>query len=245
MLKTSSLLIALAVLVVGCSPAPEAKDQKVSVQTSEETNAGDSKVETPAAPVASLPSELKGDAYAYYGLENSEPIKMEIRSGAGPSRSGMQTIKLKEVKDGAAIFTVDRTDGLADLGSMELSLDKKGLFVLSTNIGKVEENHLELPNDLKLGKVWNVKSKITRDTGQSVENDATFKVQRMEKVTTPVGSYDALLITSSGPANVSGNKMSMTTKGWFVKGRGPVKMEIDIQQTGQPANKMTIIEVKP
>jgi len=244
-MKLRWIFLSSVVIAAGCSNPPAATTTKPEGDKPTATAGGTP--EEPKAPVATaaeIPASLKGDAYDYYGLANAEPIKMEIRSATPPARSGLQTIKLKEIKDGKAIFTVDRTEGLADLGSMELSLDDKGLFVLSTNIGKVEENHLELPNGLAVGKTWNVKSKITRDTGQSVENDATFKVQRTEKVTTPVGTYDALLITSTGPATVSGTKMSMSTKGWFVKGRGPVKMEIDIQQPGQPVNKMTIIEVK-
>jgi hypothetical protein len=103
---------------------------------------------------------------------------------------------------------------------------------------------LELPADLAPGKTWKSSLKIKRSENSTIENAADFKVVGTEKVETPVGSYpDALVITSKGTAKIDGTSSEMETKGWFVKGRGAVKMSITTTSGGTKTS-MTVQETK-
>ncbi len=190
-----------------------------------------------------LPAELKNDAYDYYGLGLTEPVPMEVVMQGQPTRTGTQLVQLKEVSNDVAVYEITRTGSLADLGSMQVELKKDGIFVRSSSIGEIEGSHLELPSGLHIGKSWTSTLKIKGASG-TVENSSTFKIVRTESVTTKVGKYNALLITSVGPATIAGQKSQMSTKGWFVKGRGAVKMIIVTKPASGPSTEMTIQETK-
>ena len=190
------------------------------------SNAVDSAVKTAEKPNPSpgaIPAELKHEGYAYYGLGFNAPMNMEIvTSSGGGTRTGSQTTTLKEIKNGAAIYGIERTGGLAELGSMEVRLEKSGIFVHSSPLAKIGPNDVEVPAALKFGTHWLSTSEIDKP-GQKLKIVSTFKVVRFEKIKTKRASYNALLITSTGSGTMNGEKISMDTKSWYVKDRGNVK----------------------
>lgn len=193
-----------------------------------------------AVSLSELPEELKTDAFEYYGLGNTKPVDLERTEEGNPNVvTGSQRFWLKEVKDGKATFVVERTGGFASVGDSELSLESDGLYAMSSTIGKITPHQLELPAKLDVGTQWTSDTKLEQPNGNSLEQKATNKVVRAEKVKTKAGEYDALLVESSGPAKINGESVEMRTKAWFVKGLGAVKMEI--VTTPKTGPKQTIL----
>ena len=234
-----SLAAVVAVSVWGCGskekPAPEpapAPAPAPSVSGSEPS--------APTVPLSSLPDELKHEAFEYYGLGNDQPMDLERTIVGQPDTvTGSQSFRLKEVKDGKALFTVVRTGGFASVGDSDLSLELDGIYAMSSTIGTITPHQLELPAKLGVGAKWDAETKLEQGGGITLEHKSVNKVVGMQKVTTPAGTYDALLIESSGPAKIQGEAKEMRTKAWFVKGLGAVKMEIvEISKGG---SKQTIL----
>jgi hypothetical protein len=146
---------------------------------------------------------------------------------------GMATA-LKEIKNGEATFERTYTGGLSDLGSMVLSLKPDGIRATSSTMGKLTDNGYELPGDLSTGKTWRSESQGEAG-GKTIKITQKFTVVGVQKVKTKRAEYpDAIYITSSGPTEMDGVKSTMSSKFWYVKGRGPVKTEMTIMKNGKP-----------
>lgn len=244
-------LALIAVLVgFGCGPKEAATGTKDTVAT----DTGGKSVDSPdgnkdeksapgeeAADPATIPANLKGDAYAYYGLDNPKALKFEMTATGQSPMSGEQTVKFTGMKDGKAMYSVERTGDLANnMGNQEMELSEKGLFVTSTSMGSIGEPTLELPFTLKAGDTWNLNQKLETTGGQSIETKSVYKIVGNQKVKTKGGDFDALLITATGPATYSGNTVQMEMKAWYVKGYGAVKSEINTKDKTGKTSKVSI-----
>ncbi|MFZ4508438.1 MAG: hypothetical protein ACOYON_12160 [Fimbriimonas sp.] len=253
-LNLPSFIVVLGALMVlaGCSGSAPVVDKKpdtpvdVDKSSTEKTTEAKSTEPTEEPPkVVDLPNDLKHDAFDYYGIGLSEPIDMEVTSNTQTAVvTGSQTTTLKEIKDGKAVFLVERTGGLSTLGTNELTLEKDGIYVKSSSIAKVGERELEMPAGLQPGKTWSTTTELSSDS-RSMKVKSTFVVKAIEKVTTKKATYDnALLIVSTGKGTQDGSNVSITTKSWFVRGRGNVKAVIvRTPGTGKPET-LTIQETK-
>lgn len=230
------------ILLGGCSQSKsEPENSKTSGQ---QTTASIPAPQTTTKTLSDLPESLKTDAYHYYGLANTVPLKMHVlRPGSSPLE-GDQTIAFKSLESDHATFLTSRGGALADLGSEEVSLEPDGVYVTSSSVGDIGGKSLELPSVLKPGTEWSRKSEITKSNGQKVSYDAKFKVVRIEKVKTPAGEFDGLLISSDGPAEIDGQKFRMTVKSWYVKDVGPVKISTQLKAAKGPEQTMTIEATK-
>jgi hypothetical protein len=254
-MNRNALFLFLIVLCLGCGK-PETSTP--SGQTTAQTpsgNGGRSTTDPVAKPAAepspsgspsvdSISAELKHEGYEYYGLGNTEPMDLEYVTGQGVGTvTGSQVVKLKEVKDGEAIFTIERTGGLADLGNEEISLGKDGVYTTSSSMGTLAEPTLNMAAKLTPGARWKSSSKLDSPRGEfSVTSDYTVVGTR--KVKTKAGEREALLIRSTGKGTLNGQSVRMETKGWFVRGRGGVRLELrTIPEKGKPST-LTIQETK-
>lgn len=245
------LSFCLLTLVVGpaCSPQDKSSGTKETVATddggkSTAPESGDEKKDAPseeAADPATIPPNLKTDAFAYYGLDNSKPLKFEMTASGQSPMSGEQTVKFLGMKDGKATYNVERTGDLAaNMGSQEMELSEKGLFVTSTTMGSIGEPTLELPSTLKAGDTWKLDQKLETTGGQTIETKSVYKVVGVQKVKTKGGDFDALLITATGPATYAGNTVQMEMKAWYAKGYGAVKSEITTKDKSGKTSKVLI-----
>lgn len=205
-------------------------------------------VEPPSKPGLSLdqlPPDLRNPAFEYYGLGSAEPQAVEVLTTSNPEpESGEQIFRLKEIKDGKAVFEVERTGALASQGTGEMLLTKDGLYTSKLWGTELKPPQLEIPADLTIGRTWVSKGEITLPTGQKTKLDNSWRVAAQEKVKTKAGEFDAIRIDGGGSMTTDGQKMSIRFKGWFVKGRGGVKIELHSTGPARKAESVTIEAVR-
>ncbi|MCW5942564.1 MAG: hypothetical protein KIS66_10055 [Fimbriimonadaceae bacterium] len=247
MRNSRTLLVLIAVLglsTFGCQPS--APKDAANAPTEAPASAGETKPneatsEAPKPDLAALPADLKHAGYDYYGLGNPKQVELEIVSGTNV-HTGTQTTTLEKIENGKASFHVDRTGGIAMLGSGDYSLEKDGVYAVGSSLGTVSRS-IELPADLAPGKTWTVDFKLEA-SGSDLKYKATMKAVAIEKVKTKSGTYDAIRIESSGPGTHNGKPIKMAMKGWYAKGEGAVKMEMSITDEKGQTNSTTIERVK-
>lgn len=263
MRKTFSIALAglLGILAIGCDSKPTdqasnsvGKDLKsVSTEGKDSKNTpGESgankpdasasnepaKTQEPAMDLGKLPASLKNDAYDYYGLGRTDPIKMTV-SRQGSKQDASQSVSLTKVESDYAEFTIHSDGALSELGEVKVRLDKSGIKVISVNGNDANPDTFELPNDLKPGKSWPFTL-----PGTDPKVSGTNKVVGTQSVKTAVGTYkDALLVVTNATGTQGGQKIQLTSKQWLVKGRGQVKAEIT-NVSGKTTTKVTMEESK-
>ncbi|MBI1756266.1 MAG: hypothetical protein HYR64_04065 [Fimbriimonas ginsengisoli] len=186
------------------------------------------------------------DGFTYYGLDYKDPIDYELVDSRTKTRqTGSQAITLKQARADGATYEIHRTGGLAGLGDQTVEVTATGVRTISSSLGPLTGDSLELPAQLPSGAHWRSKNTLTTQDGRKLENDNTFKVVGTEKLKTKAGTYQALLITSTGTATIDGAKKVMKSKSWFVKGRGNVKLIISLTGGDGKEQTLTIEEAAP
>lgn len=237
MMKAPLLLAASAIfLVAGCSgtkPAAQDGDQK-AVSTPENKE----------VPIQ-IDSKFKHEAYGWMGFERTEPFTHEMSDVAGaPATEGTQTLKLISSDDKAAKYQITREGSMAKLGDEELEVRADGVYQTSMPQHTLAEPVMVMPSDLGVGKAWTSKFNSTGPAGQKVEFTINNKAERIEKVKTKAGEFDALLIISTGSMNVTTDgkteKTTLSTKSWYSKGLGNVKMTLEVKRADGTNNKVSV-----
>lgn len=248
-MRNPRILLALVAVfglgAYGCQPSSDKPGDRPATEASSaeggEAKPAETTNEAPKPNLAGLPADLKHAGYEYYGLNNASPVELEIVSGT-QVHTGTQTTTLEKIEDGKASFHVDRTGGLAMLGSGDYSLEKDGVYAVGSSLGTVSRS-IELPADVAPGKTWTVDFKLEA-SGSDLQYKATMKAVAVEKVKTKAGTFDAIRIESAGPGTHNGKPIKMTMKGWYAKGQGAVKMEMTITDETGKTNSTTIERVK-
>ncbi len=221
-MKTKALLILLvcSLGLIGCN-----QDTKTPPEAN---NKPPQESEAPEPSLSEVPADLKHAAFEYYGLTNPKQVDMEIVvDGGARVLSGTQTVKLVSIEGGSAVFRIERTGQLATLGSMDVSVEKDGLYAKSASIGQISRS-LELPADLAVGKEWTSELKLESSGGEMAQK-STMKAVRTETVKTKAGEFkDALRVEGTGTGTFNGQAMTMKMTGWYVKGEGPVKLQTEM-----------------
>jgi len=248
-----TLVIGIAVVggLVGCQPAAKAPSDTPDTTSPNGTPTPGTPGETPTAPVVDtsflekMPNELKHDGFAYSGLGNPKPTKFRMTSNDGqPTREGEQVSKFVEMRDGIAVFQVERSGDLSLLGTDELAVAKDGIYALKTSLGELDSRSLELPSDPNVRKFWTNKSKLTQPEKQVVTITGNYTVIGVQRVKTPAGEYDALVLTAEGPIQIGDKRMTMRAKSWYVKDIGVVKQTIE-RQVGKDKPVLVTLEMMP
>ena len=236
----------LLALVFGCSPKADTpvKDgaKPVGGQVTTDVNDLDKPVEVPDA--------VKTDAFEYYGLANPQSMDVELKAPDQPVRTGGVSVKFEKAEGGKATFKVTRTGAVQEvLGDNDGYADATGVYMTGTSIGKITpDKFLALPADLTPGKTWTMKNKIEATSGQTIEEDSTYRVEGERDVKTKSGTQKALLVTSTGTATVTQGgttrKDKYETKSWYVKGVGPVRFEIILTEPGKAPKTIVVTQDK-
>lgn len=237
MMKAPLLLAASAfLLVAGCSGT------KPTAQEGGQTNV--STPEQKEAPIE-VGSKFKHDAFAWMGFERTEPFTHEMSDIAGaPATEGTQTLKLMAADEKAAKYQITRDGSMAKLGDEELEVREDGVYQTSMPQHTLAEPVMVMPADLGVGKAWTSKFNSTGPAGQKVEFTINNKAERIEKVKTKAGEFDALLIISTGSMAVTTagktEKTTLSTKSWYSKGLGNVKMTLEVKRADGTNNKVSV-----
>jgi len=227
----------LLVFAVGCQP-----NSGATAKTGSAVASGNAASQNEGG----IPDALKHDGYEYYGLSSQEPVTLEVSSsGIQGIQTGTQSFRFREMKDGAAIFEVERTGNLESLlGNMTLAVEPDGVYVRESSIAKVGDRDVEMPAKLEPGTTWKTTT-ISEQADKELNIANEFKVVGTEAVKTKVAEYpDALLIQSTGEGTVKGQKVRMETKSWYVKGRGGVRAEVKSTDASGTTTTITIQESK-
>ena len=231
------VLAALAVLAIGCG------NQGAKVQTPAPADGGPKTTSLTAAPV--LPDSLKNSAYEYYGLGTDKLLTYSVKLGSDlVERDGTVQTTLDSVKGDVATFKIERSGEMAELGFETVELDSKGVTTVGLSIGTVKDTSLELPADIALGKEWTAKSSIQKgDT--LIATTQSNKAAREEKVTVPAGTFDCLVVLSTGDVMTTGatdsrmnGKSVLSSTAYYAKGVGIVKMQVTVKLPNKKTNEI-------
>lgn len=202
---------------------------------------------TPAVkpPEPQIAADLKTDAYHWYGLGNTAPMKVEVKVNGGTSYTGTQTVHFQAMKNGRAIFEIARDGELgSQLGTDTLSLEKDGLYTVKSTRFVGTTRNLELPSKLPVGATWRDSGKLTMTGGEKFDQNVSFKVVGPQDVTTPVGKQSALLVTSTGNVKTGQGDFKMVSSIWYVKDKGIVKSVVTLTNLKKPKEKPQEITIE-
>lgn len=243
-----------AVVLLGCDPPPQEKSEGTTGTSTTTTKAA------PTPSIAEIPESLKNDAFHYYGLGKKEPTNLVITvPGAPEPLTGTQSAEFVGMEGGKARFKIVRTGKLAQLGDEVVLLGSEGIVADSVSPGTLEGHPMELPAEMKPGTTWKTDYKVMQPEttvpgengapgmttpAQTQEDHSTFKVVGPQKVNTKAGTFDAILVESTGNDVLNGKKTKLETKTWYVKDRGAVKTVFVTTPQGGTSNTMTLEESK-
>lgn len=231
-MKTRTLILAVAALLMGCSGTPQP----------EGTTANGASGDSGSAPQAKeVPAALQNEAYHWYGLANQRPTEMTVKFPDGQKFEGEQTVKLDSVVDDKAIFTIDRTEGLETVfGDEQLSLEKDGIYTVSSTKLKGNPRSIELPAGVKVGTTWKSSSKLETSDDKAMAQNQTYTAKAIVPVKTASGTEQALKVVCVGTAKIDGTAFNMETRSWYVRDKGLVKAEISMTKKAPNAKPQTI-----
>ena len=236
-MKRIFLLLLLAVgFAAGCQQASTSSDAS-SDQKPEGTTSGSAPAGTKTEEMegeAKIPDELQTPAYHWYGLNNTKPIHYRATLPKGVTYEGDQTCSFKEMKDGKALFTLDRTEGLEQaLGDETIELAKDAVYTLGSTAFTNSIHSKELPAEVKAGQTWDVNVELKMQGNLTLKNTQHFKIVGPESVKTPTGSHDALKIVSTGEQTFNGTTYAAQSQYWYVRDHGLVKSISVLKAKGQ------------
>ena len=224
-MKTLSFLLVAAAFAVGCNQSPTAKVGGTGGGT-----AKDGKASEGASAVPTVPSDYKHDAFQLNGFDRDKPLKYDFVQVVGESpKSGSQSCVLKSVDDKGARYTIKRGEALEAIGDEELLVNAGGVYLVSTSLGSPKEPVLLMPAKVGVGTVWDYDYVLTMQSGDSLTFKGKAKVEKDEKIKVPAGEYDCILVSETASMDRGGNKGTVSSKTWWSKGTGVVKMKMEVK----------------
>lgn len=174
---------------------------------------------------AEFPAELKHDGFLYGGFnQQTKTQKYRLTTPTNKSEGEVVTQYLGEV-DGKYMFSRERTDGLAVLGSDTVSITKGGVEMIQVTLGTLDKPYIEVPAKLAPGTTWKVDSKMEAPNG-TINESSSFKVVGEETVTVPAGTMKALKVVGTGTGSVGDTKFETKSEFWMSKESGLVKFSV-------------------
>lgn len=220
------ILALLAIAAIGCGNKPESSTSGTTTGLSSGTSE--------PAPTATIPDELKHDAYAFQGLGNEDLLTYDVTFNEMPKEDGTQQTKLEKVENGVATYKVSRTGGLARLGVDTIELTANEVRMVGSSMGVLTAPSILMPANPTVGSEWDTRLDMDNVQGdRSVKSSIKHKIDRTESVTVPAGTYECLVVesklstdSSSTAAPGQSTKKTVTMTSYYSKGIGVVKLVI-------------------
>ena len=211
-----------ATIVKGTTGGTTGAEATAGDQDSRSTTSGDDVKEAPPQ----IPANLQNDAFHYYSLSRTEPANYQVTIADRAPDTGTETVKFIGMENGKAKFDIDRTGALEQMGSEHVTLDDKGVTIKSTSPGTLQTPFIDMPSSLKPGSHWTTDYTVKLDGQGTLHDHSTFTVVGPQKVTVKAGTFDALLVESTGSDSQDGTNYQIKTQSWYVKDRGAVKIVV-------------------
>jgi len=240
MRRFTSLIIfaALTLGLFACNNSPK------GVPTPEKPGETGTTGTTEPAPKQEVPANLKHEGYQYYGLDVEAEQTYDFDYN-GTKRQGMQKETYNGLTDGKPRFTIERAEALSNLGTDVVEVREDGVYMISSREQTLETPMLALPAKMEIGKTWEITEKLKDMNGNEVVLKASNKIQGQEKVTTPAGTFDCLIVSMTGTLVNQGKTQKVEGKTWYAAGTGTVKLTVSTNGAdGKPSN-YTITLSKP
>lgn len=232
--STLITVLTIAGVMIGCQP-PAAKTDTPPKPPVE--NQG-GKV-APAADPSTIPDALKTEAFHYYGLEAPQEMTYDFDSN-GNVRQGTQKAVFLGMKDGKAEFKIERSDALQIMGTERVEVSEEGVFLTEVKQQPLEKPVIALPAKIVVGSSWPIDQKLRDGEGNDVVSKAIQKVVGQEKIKTPAGEFDCIVISMEGTLTVQDDKKHsnpVSGKAWYAAGIGTVKLSIQsVGPDGKPVH---------
>ncbi|QYK54526.1 MAG: hypothetical protein KF824_06395 [Fimbriimonadaceae bacterium] len=216
-------VLTIAGILTGCTPP--AKKTEVPPKTQAENGGGQ---EAPPADPATIPESLKHDAFHYYGLEATQEMTYDFDYN-GSVRQGTQKATFLGMKDGKAEYKIERSDALQIMGTDKIEVAEDGIYLTEVKQQPLEKAVIALPAKVEVGASWPIDQKLRDGDGNDVLSKAVQKIVGQEKVKTPAGEFDCIVVTMEGTLTVQDEKKKatpVTGKAWYAAGVGTVKLSI-------------------
>jgi len=225
--STLITVLTIAGVLIGCQPP--ATKTNTPPKANPENPAG--QVAPPADP-ATIPDSLKQEAFDYYGLEALQEMTYDFDYN-GNIRQGTQKATFLGMNDGKAEFKIERSDALQIMGTDKIEVREDGIYLTEVKQQPLEKAVIALPAKVEVGSSWPIDQKLRDGDGNDVLSKAVQKVVGQEKIKTPAGEFDCIVVTMQGTMTVQDDKKKETPvsgKAWYAAGVGTVKLSI--QSTG-------------
>ncbi len=213
--------------------APKSGAKPATPKPDQQTPAPQKPPAAPAQTSNGLPADLQTEGFLYSGAGNSKPMDMQMTQSTdkGQVRTGAQTITFTGLKDGKATYHIDRTGGLADLGTEDWTVSKDGVFDTSSSEMTYVGTAMELPAVPKPGLTWTIHAKADSATAK-LDQVIQVRIVGKQTVTVKAGTFqDALLVEGEGTGTEQGQKIRTQLRNWYVKGLGVVKASLKLTQS--------------
>lgn len=208
-----------ALLAAGCGPKGAATDNST-------TTGGSNPTSENATPV--VPDALKHEGFAYYGLGRDKILQYDFENleGTGP-QPGTLRADIKSADGEKATYAIERSGSLIALGSETDEVRPDGIYMTEMSLGTLKSPVLSMPADPAVGKSWPSKMEVEIPGAGVTTMEVLNKVEKIEKVTTPAGEFDALLVVSTGDMIQGDKKGKISSKVWYAKDVGIVQLRLE------------------
>ena len=213
----------LAVALAGCGSGG-------AVAREGESKEGSGKSGVTETTPKTVPDSLKHEAFEYFGLGNTGPVKYTfVRVEGDKPESGTQSVELKAVGDGIADFVIRRDGALSALGVEDVQVKPDGVYLVSSTHGSPEKPVMVMPSKLEPGATWGGDHTLKSPDGSEVKYSGKSKFEKKETLTVAGKSYETILVSESAELELAGSKRSVSGKTWFASGVGVVRMRLEVK----------------
>lgn len=229
------LIVATAVSVGSCRRAD--KNTQTAQPTPSKENA--ESPESSATPKVEIPAAAMTESLKYLGAPFQRPIKYKM-TGSPAISEATQTIVVKSADDEKVVVAAKWDSPL--LGSETYESKPDGVWCVELRGERLKEPVLFLPSDVTTGKRWTQDFVLTTN-GESLRLVNRMRIVGVEKVTVPLGEFDALVIEQTSTITSANAKRSGSGKTWLAQGVGVVKSVVKHKGTRGAERVDSTIEV--